>query len=215
MTIFYPYTQTKDDGQELRYSIRSMVKYFRDFDGIILVGDRPGWFKGFHLQYADIPKRKEYSVYSKLQSAYSIEQAPMLLCHDDVFALQSFGVDMPNYYRGTCNEAIGRTVERRFKDMFASCLPNWMNFEIHCPMVIDPGKIRDEDRDFLLKTTYANRLKLPGTDIADCKLKGQLVRGEIYQAIKGRPFFSTADNMNAAMLDVINELYPDKSQYEI
>jgi len=214
MTVFYPYTQTKDDGTELKYSIRSMVKYFKDFDGIILVGDRPSWFKGFHLQHSDIEKRKEYSVYRKLMSAYSIEREPMLLCHDDVFALQAFDSNLPNYYRGTCHEAITRTVERRFKDMFAACLPNWLNFEIHCPMVIDPAKIRDEDRDFLLKTTYANRLKLPGTDIADCKLRGNLVRGEIYQAIKDRPFFSTADNATRDILEVLNELYPDKSKYE-
>jgi len=215
MTVFYPYTATKDDGIELKYSIRSIVKYFKDFDGIILVGDRPTWFKGFHLQHSDIEKRKEYSVYRKLLSAYSIEQAPMLLCHDDCYALQPFGADMPNYYRGTCTEAITRTVERRFKDMFAACLPNWMNFEIHCPMVIDPSKIRDEDRDFLLKTTYANRLKLPGTDIADCKVRGWKERSEIRDEIKDRPFFSTADNVNAAMLDVLNDIYPGKSQYEI
>jgi len=214
MTIFYPYTQAKDDGLELKYSIRSMVKYFKDFDGIILVGDRPTWFKGFHLQHPDIEKRKEYSVYRKLMSAYSIEQEAMLLCHDDVFALQPFGVDMPNYYRGTCHEAISRTVERRFKDMFAACLPNWLNFEIHCPMVIDPGKIRDEDSDFLLKTTYANRLKLLGTDIADCKLRGDLNRHEINKSIEGRPFFSTHDNARGDILNALEYLYPDKSKYE-
>lgn len=192
-----------------------MVKYFKDFDGIILVGDRPTWFKGFHLQHADIEKRKEYSVYRKLMSAYSIEQEPMLLCHDDVYALQPFGADMPNYYRGTCAEAITRTVERRFKDMFAACLPNWLNFEIHCPMVIDPGKIRDEDRDFLLKTTYANRLKLPGTDIADCKIRSALSGAECECEIRNRPFFSTADNAKDGILRLLKELYPEKSKYEV
>lgn len=215
MTVFYPYSKTKDDGLELKYSIRSMVKYFKDFDGIILVGDRPSWFKGFHLQHSDIEKRKEYSVYRKLMSAYSIEQEPMLLCHDDCYALQPFGFDMPNYYRGTCAEAITRTVERRFKDMFAACLPNWLNFEIHCPMVIDPSRIANEDRDFLLKTTYANRLKLPGTDIADCKIRAHLYRNEIEREIEGRPFFSTHDNVKGDMLEIMNDLYPDKSQYEV
>ena len=192
-----------------------MVKYFKDFDGIILVGDRPTWFKGFCLECSDIPKRKEYSVFRKLLAAYQTVGEPMLLCHDDCYALQAFGADMPNYYRGTCHEAITRTVERRFKDMFAACLPNWLNFEIHCPMVIDPSKIRDEDRDFLLKTTYANRLKLPGTDIADCKLRGQLNYSEIKREIAGKPFFSTHDNMNLAMIAMMDYLYPEKSQYEI
>lgn len=216
MTVFYPYTATKDDGLELKYSIRSIVKHFKDMTGLIVVGDRPKWFKGYMIECGDIEKRKEYSVFKKLLLAkIHVLHAPVLLMHDDLFALQDFDSSLPNYYRGTCHEAIQQTKERRFKDMFAACLPNWMNFEIHAPMVIDTSKIHDEDRDFLLKTTYANRNKLPGTDIADCKLRGDLNKTEIRKAITGRPFFSTHDNMTGDILKVLKEFYPNKSNYEI
>ena len=194
-----------------------MVKYFKDMDGLILVGDRPAWFKGFHLQHSDIDKRKEYSVYKKLLTAkqYIYPETKLLLCHDDIFALQPFDSFLPNYYRGTCKEAIQWTKERRFKDMLLSCPPDWLHFEVHAPMVIDTSLIEDEDSDFLLKTTYANRNHLPGIDIADCKLRGELNTTEIRQRIKGRPFFSTQDNMEGYVLKVANQLYPEKSKFEV
>lgn len=215
MNVFYPYTQTKDNGTELKYSIRSMVKHFKGMDGLILVGDRPTWFRGYHIQCANIEKRKEYSVFRKLMLAKYFTEGPVLLCHDDVFALQDFDSSLPNYFRGTCKNALLHLVERRFKDMFSDCPPDWLNFEIHCPMVIDPFKIEDEDRDFLLKTTYANRLRLPGIDIADCKLRGDMNRKEIRKAIKDRPFFSTADNAKGDVLKCLKELYPENSKYEV
>lgn len=191
-----------------------MIAHFTDMDGLIVVGDRPTWFKGFMIECGNVPKRKEYSVLLKLKLAARLEKT-LLLCHDDLFALTDFDATLPNYYRGTCHEAIQLTKERRFKDMFAACLPNWMNFEIHCPMVIDTSRLQFEDRDFLLKTTYANRLKLPGTDIADCKLRGELNTTEIRKAIEGRPFFSTHDNATGDILRTLQELYPNKSVYEV
>ena len=216
LTVFYPYTQTKDDGLELRFSIRSMVKHFTDMKAVIVVGEKPSWYTGDHIYFPDVEKRKEYSVLRKLLLVPADMGTPLtlLFCHDDVYALKDFDSSLPNYYRGTCREGAMTTKERRFKDMFNTCPPDWLNFEIHAPMIINTELIEDEDRDFLLKTTYANRNKLPGTDIADCKIKDDLYYSEARKIIKGRPFWSTHDNAENGVLTMLKELYPLKSIYE-
>lgn len=48
-TIVYPYLQRLSQGEELKYSIRSVCKYAQfEFD-ILIVGDKPTWYTGKYL----------------------------------------------------------------------------------------------------------------------------------------------------------------------
>lgn len=210
MRIFIPYKTTPDNGLEMKYVIRSMIKHFKDMTGCFVVGDKPDWYTGPHIYYTDIPNRKEYSIYCKL----ILIKEPVLLCNDDFFALKDFRADIPNYYSGTCREKLMVVTDRVYKELYLNCLPEWLNFDIHCPMVVDPKKF-EWDIDRPLKTYYANQNRLPGVQLQDCKLRGDLNYGEVKERINDRPFFSTHDNAGkSGMLQVLNELYPIKSRYE-
>lgn len=210
MRIFIPYKTTPDDGLECKYTIRSMVKHFKDMTGCLIVGDKPSWYKGDHIYYTDIPNRKEYSIYRKL----ILIKETVLHLNDDFFALQDFGTDLPNYYSGTCRDKLMVTTDKVYKELYLNCLPEWLNFDIHVPMVIDTRRF-DWDIDRPLKTYYGNQNKLTGTRLTDCKIRGDLNYSEVKDRIEGRPFFSTHDNADkAGMLSVLYELYPLKSEYE-
>lgn len=189
-----------------------MEMYFKPLHQVILVGDKPNWFTGIHIQASDIPNRKEYSVYCKLK----LVQGIVLYSMDDVFALKPFDESLPNYYYQDCRYWAAKSKERRFKDLFGSCLPEWKSFEIHCPMIIDTRFLNWDDEDRLLKTTYANRQQLPATEQIDCKLRSDLNYGEVKDRIKDKPFWSTSDNADRPGIKrMLDKLYPNKSKFEV
>lgn len=209
MNLLIPYKHTKDDGLELKYSIRSMVKHFKDLHRVIVVGDLPSWFIGIHIQAGDIPKHRELSVLRKIKKVDGVIMYSM----DDVFALRDFSSDLPNYYDGLCGSK--NPIDRTYKEFYKDCPREWKSFEVHCPMVIDTSLLTWDD-DRLLKTWYANTNKLPGVELPDCKLKGEMSYNDIKDEIKDKPFFSTKDNIHrGGMMRVMNELYPEKSKFEI
>lgn len=208
MILLIPYRNDVNNGHELRYAIRSMVKYFTGFTGVVIIGDKPHWYKGEHIPANDKPGRKEWSIVSKVLMA-PCEQ--FLLSNDDVFALAPFGTDLPNYYSGPLTTAVvhGKYIARR--DAVRTLYPDGMFYDVHTPMVIHlpsyhyaNSKADWVSRDYLCKSVYGNYVGV-GELLADCKVRHG-------KDIPAGPFFSTNDR-TAQMID-FNKLYPDASQYE-
>lgn len=209
MRVFIPYKETKDDGLECKFTIRSMVKHFKSMTNVILIGDKPSWYKGDHHQFEDVPNRKEYSIYRKL----ILLNETVLHCNDDFYALQDFDKDLPNYYSGLCREQA--PMDKTYRDLFRNCPGEWKNFDIHCPIVLNTQGFDEWLIDRPLKTTYANFNKLLGTETIDCKIRYKPDVNEINYNIAGRMFFSSCDNAHEnGMNRVLNSLYPNKSRYE-
>lgn len=181
-----------------------------DLTEIIIVGDLPSWFNGTHIYCEDVPKRKEFSIYTKLMKVQDV----VGYGNDDMYPLKDFDSTLPNYYSGTCRQRSVIVKDKKYKDLYANCLPEWMNYDIHTPMIIDTTKfVWDIDRP--IKTYYANQNKLPGEHLIDCKISGSYTYNEIKALIKSRPFFSTKDNADKpGMAKLLQELYPNPSQYE-
>jgi len=57
-SIVYPYLHQKSQGEELKYSIRSVCKFAQfDFEPVI-IGDKPAWYSGKHIQVSAIRNRR-------------------------------------------------------------------------------------------------------------------------------------------------------------
>lgn len=213
MVIVYTYRNDGNDGFELRYSIRSMCKYFTDLTDLILVTTTPPpWYSGKYVPFFDIPDKPGESIIIKMLGA-GVED--FLWCADDHFALKTFDSNLPNYYNHHA-----RYVDSKIKKMVTNCPNDWLNYICHTPMVINRTKLQAafdwaDGREFPVKTLYANFNKLPGTRLIDCKFRGNVSYQEIKDRIANRPFFSTHENaMQPDMMRVLNELYPLPSPYE-
>lgn len=185
--------------------------------GLVLVGDKPKWFKGEHIPYRDIAGRVDYNMYAKLMQ---VKPEEVLYSQDDVFALKPFDKNIPNYYSGTCAEKALSSASGRHKTQYKNCPPGWLNFDVHCPIVIDTSKFTwsgnylHQDRP--IKTNYCNQNNLPGEPLQDLKFGNKQTYQEIKSIINEKPFFSTSPFcMNNDMIKVLNELYPEKSDYEL
>ena len=209
MIIVIPYKYERYEGEELRYTLRSYEKHFTCLDQVILVTDKaPGWYKGDQLFCQDIPGRKEYSLYNKLIQV----KGKVLYSNDDLLALKDFDESLPNYYWDTCGRYVART--RTYRELYRACLPDWKNFDVHTPMVIDT-RVFEWFIDKPIKTYYANQNQLEGTELMDLKIKGDHDYSDIKDMIHDRPFFSTKDNpLQSGLIKVLQELYPHKSRYE-
>lgn len=198
MKLLIPYRLDINNGYELRYAIRSMVKYFTPLSGVVLIGDKPNWYIGEHIPYPTEPP-KERNIYNKLMQVQGI----VLYSNDDFFSLQPFDETLPNYYKGLCSDY--KTHDKNYKDLYRACPAGWLDFDCHCPMIIDTTKFKWLSADMPIKSVYGNMNKLPGTKFVDLKIRGE------WPDLKGRDFFSTHDT---ADLSRLSELYPEPSRHE-
>src|SRR5574339_1299453 len=144
MTALIPYKHDPHNGLELRYAIRSLVKHFKPLTDITVIGDLPGWYLGKHIFHPDTPKRKEYSIYSKLMQV----QDRVLYTNDDFFALKDFDESLPNYYSGTCGSKVGAEDFNGFETI--------SNLHWLIPMCIDREMF--ENSDYSFHGTFISRL---------------------------------------------------------
>ncbi len=218
MNVVVPYQNDHRNGEELKFSIRSLVKHFRAIEEVILVGDLPTWFKGEYIPLRDIPLRREYSMYVKAMAGakqYNIDS--FLYTTDDHFITQDFDESLPNYHTGLCKSTATGHTSGRYRKLYANCVEGWLNFDCHVPIVMKPfnyGSPRLE-LDTPIKSTYANKAGVEGTPITDCKFFNGHRYEQIMNVVAKRQFFSTSPFcMNGEMMRVLNELYPDKSKFE-
>lgn len=207
MNLVIPYRNDQRGGHELRYAIRSMQKHFKNLDGVLLIGDLPGWFTGDYLPASDTP-RKEFSIVSKiLQCPYD----NFLLSSDDIFAMHDFDETLPRYYSTTLKMApvYGKYVHRRNNTM--QIYPDGLMYDCHKPMVINRdlyAKAHDipwNEREYLNKSIYGNFVG-GGVQLDDYKLRTR----EVVDTT--RPFFST--NERTAKYVRFQDMWPTPSKYE-
>ncbi len=217
MRLVIPYRLPQDGGIELRYSIRSMVKHFKPLSGVLIIGDKPEWYIGDHISYADIPGEKERSMQLKVLQA---PDTSFLYSNDDFFCNASFSYYLPQYYDTNCGDLAVRHPIDSYRKLYNNCLPVWKNFDIHVPMFMNKTVFKLSysamDAQTPIKTTYGNYLQRVDNEyLCDCKIKGEHSHEEIIYATKDRPFFSTHNNaINADMINFLESNYPDASPYE-
>lgn len=183
---------------------------------MLLIGDKPEWFTGDHIPFADIPGEKERSMQLK------VLQAPdhsFLYSNDDFFAAEDFDAGIPNYYDTDCRDLAVRHPINSYRKLYNNCFPRWLNYDIHTPIIMHSRIFKMSydkmDGQTPIKTTYANYTREYKQYLCDCKIKGEHSLQEIIYATKDRPFFSTHNNaINADMINFLESNYPDASPYE-
>lgn len=190
-----------------------MQKHFKSMTDVVLMTTTPpDWYIGKYIPFTDVPDKPATSILRKMLGA-GVED--FLWCADDHFAVRDFDIDLPNYYNKH-RHRVGVSL----RGMLSNCLPDWLNYVVHAPMIINRTKLQQAvewagDREYPIKTLYANYNKLPGVPMTDCKFRDRNSYTHIKAMIKRQPFFSTHENaILPDMFRVLNELYPLPSLYE-
>lgn len=224
--VILPYHRTLNSDESLRFALRSLDKHITGIGEVIIVGDEPEW----HYQNLTIlrcgnayndDRMRDANIYYKMKLGFEQVSDRALVMHDDNFFLMYSTVeDWPWYYSdwpvlsGGIYKEVVELTQRLFTYLAFS--------DVHCAHVITKSNFNEIGKlnwgispGYCIKTLCAPYGELKY--ITDLKLKAYHPAEEIRAMIKGRHWFSAADNaMNAGGLrSVLNELYPEKSRYEV
>lgn len=224
-------TGSRWGNNELRYSLRSIEKYLKH-KNIFLIGEKPEWAQNLtHIPAIDpYPMNKERNIFSKIMVACKDSRVTedFLFINDDHFLLQPMK-DIPYYGNGTIEQFLKRRVTtytmsayNTKKALQAKSLPT-NYFDIHAPIIYNKQKFLELQaydwnikKGYVIKSLYCNTHNIAPVPYSDCKLQIPTNEEAIKEKIKGRAFFSIGDGaINTNLRNVMEELYPEKSSYEL
>lgn len=193
MRVVIPYKREKN--KDLFYAVKSIEKNYLPLQEIIIVGDDPPFpFHGQVIHCHD-GYDKESNIFKKLKRV----PGEVLFTNDDIFFMQPVS-DIPNYYRGYCKD---RTRDAPYyKRMYSKCPPDWLDFDVHCPMVINTD-VFEWLGGMPMKSQYGNT----HTDITKAVLVADFKVKTIEEIDRSRPFLSISNNLGKYIEPMLRDMF--------
>lgn len=216
---------------ELRFSIRSAVKFF-NFNKIFIVGELPKWLTGVvHVPVPDNNKNKLLNARDKYLASTNIKELSdnFILMNDDFFFLKQTD-EIPNYTRGKMSDQILQHQTMAgyyFKSLcdtknrlIGMGVDEPIDFEVHAPIIFNKEKLKTviamvgTEKPYLLRSCYGNLINLEPTEVLDYKA-GNVVNF-LAQLKRDENFLSIADGLivDDDFRNWIIGKYPKPTKYE-
>lgn len=165
-------------GEELKYSIRSLCQYLQfDFE-VVIVGDKPSWYNGKHLQTDKVrgmTGAKALDIANKLQLICSTENdfisEDFIYIYDDIYCLRDCTFEEVNkiialgWADKNSRMKDGSTIYKRIFEETVRIieLKEFWVYETHLPRVLNKKKLKTlirayelQKRLLLFSTLYFN-----------------------------------------------------------
>jgi hypothetical protein len=223
MTVVYTLgTGSVWENNELRYSIRSFVKYTA-VDRIIIVGSCPPWLINAEVIPLGDGPRKQLNIHLKTLAACDFCDE-FIQAADDHFILAPTDFST-YYYNGKLSDK--RNLTEKYQvvvDNTAAALHSGALFyNLHIPMKFGSAKYKAvmpgydwKNKDYLIKSLYFNNVAGMHVQHSDDVKVSHFMRREVidkFTADKG--FLSVGDGgLSVDMKRFLAERFPDKSIYE-
>lgn len=212
-------------NNELRYSLRSIEKHLTNYRDIWIVGDLPDFIQGVnHIPAKDFQPTPGDNIRQKLLKACRNTDISdtFLFFNDDHYLLSDFdAVEFPDFYCSTIREALrnramdsyGVRMQNTLKLLDSHSLPV-KYFDVHYPMLFNKklfietcGTLEPKKDWYILKSLYANTLKIEGKEVRDCKSKDAPLEKALC--------FSTLPRIVEGTQLWFEKKFPNKSRFEI
>lgn len=220
-------TRSTQKNQELRYSLRSIEQHLTGVGNVFIIGECPEWLQNIiHIPFTEDPRNRyrDRNIMLKMSEACKDSRVSddFLMVHDDHFLLAYYEAGAFPYYR--CGDLVPNGGQYGYtKENTIHLLGRISNYDCHCPIVFNKELFKavalvdwSKWYGYCLKTLYCGINNIQGEFIEDIKIRYPHTKDEIKEQIAGRKWFSIGDRcfQPGGMLDVLNELYPNKSRYE-
>ena len=218
------------ENEELRYSIRSVVKNTNN-PKIWVVGGKPDWYIGNHISVLQ-NQHKYQNALNNLKAACASEEIPedFILMNDDFYITNKIN-EVKIYNNGLLEDQINQyhnlglrsTYLHRLGKTYAYLqkrnMPNPISYEIHVPMPMEKSKlitILEENYSTLWRSKYGNTFNIGGETVKDVKVHrgGALIALSYNQDNEQIPYLSSADSSFMFLLDYLTTNFSEKSIYE-
>ena len=224
-------------NNELKYCLRAVEKHLKNYGEIFIIGELPPWLTNvYHINAKDGDDVifKERNIYNKINVAIGCHMVTdnFLFMNDDHILLSDFDAPMfPTYIKEDLMTYVDRNRENH---EYRTTLVNTItflrpqgyaedNYDTHCPIIYNKEKFKklskvnwDAHFGYGIKSLYGNINNIPSVFHHDikCGSIGQ-EKDWLQKRIKGALFMSLTHFVNADMRQILEEMLPDKSKYEL
>src|SRR6188768_41768 len=214
MVIVYP-LKSQSDYSELKYSLRSIERFYRGNEVVIIGSKLPDWIDNVTwIMVEDIPNRKQLTIKYKILAALEYTDE-IYFMNDDVYLLEP--PTFKYYYHGDL-ASVGESGARPLLKQLQSFGKPTKNFDGHHSLVYKRGMFKKAldsfAHDVIVKSAYCNYWDIEGELVPDNKLLRQKTEQEIITFIEGKESFSTGVNSIKLALPFLQRFFPQKSKYE-
>jgi hypothetical protein len=219
------------ENEELRYSIRSVVKHFPDAK-IWVVGEPPRWYDGDYIRVKQL-KSKYENAYKNLMVVCSSPAIPdsFILMNDDFYIVRPVK-EISYFHEGNLEDKFNEYYDaypnsgytRKLGDTFRKLSKKTpgqapLSYELHVPFPVEKWKlIRSiKSENFLWRSVYGNTYEVGGEEMSDVKVYSTVkmsFKTCNYKKSKS-PFLSSDDtSFHLLKKDVLDKKFPNPSKYE-
>lgn len=226
----YVYICRAGKNEELRYSIRSLVKNLPDVN-VWVIGYKPDWYSGNFMSVPDIGNKFD-NIYNALISMSRNDDISndFVLMNDDFFVtdkMDSISVmhggslrDKIDAYNDIVRNSLYVRILRSTLDhLVAVGVSDPIDYDIHVPMPMNREQISKlTKRKLFPRSIYGNLANIGGQQITDVKTytPGSVmsVRSNDF-TVSDRPFISTEDkSFKIVYEELLKDMFTEPSEYE-
>lgn len=231
-----------NDDIELKYSLRSVEQYAKDYSKIVIVGRLPEWInpeKVLHIPARD-SSYKSANIKNKLLAAATHKQVSDNFIHmnDDYFLTQEWNFSQIEYFHS----------QQSFHDFIYNSDKRWnfytliveqtwkllkkLNlserfYDLHIPFKFNKDKFitamecvdwTDKQagvKGYIIRSLYGNFHNLESGPRQDTKMYKFVNLDASIKLVKSMDMFSTSDNLGQHTHNILESLYPKKSEFEL
>jgi hypothetical protein len=219
------------NNEELRYSIRSVVKSFPD-SKIWVVGGKPNWYTGNYIEVTQNLSKYRNAI-ENLKALCNSEDISntFVLMNDDFYIVKNID-SIKDYHGGPLLEKINlyqklnsnsnytRKLAATYKKIKSLGIENPLDYELHVPMVMEKEKLKQtlqNNYQFLWRSIYGNVFNVGGEQMEDVKVyvKGPLVLKSYNIKKDDHIYLSSADtSFDILFNNILKKQFTQKTKYE-
>lgn len=211
---------------ELRMSLRSIEKNLSGIDQVYIIGECPEWANVNHIYYPDkLGVPSDYNIMKKVTRACEEPGISdnFLFINDDHYIMSPFeAAEFPYFYE----DSLEKYLARRAHDTYATRAKNTCkylqsknlttkHFDIHYPIIYNKSLFLEhvtnavdwERKCYVIKSMYANTLKIEGVEAIDHKIGRSLPP-------KDAKVFSTTPRFRYNVQRYLLEKFKNQSRFE-
>lgn len=214
------------DNEELRYSIRSVVKNL-PYDRLWLAGYKPSWYVGDFLEVNNTTTKFE-NIRLTLKSVAENNNISdnFILMNDDFFILKPVQsveilhggllIDKINRYKKLVgNNRYVSILDKTYKFLINEGIENPLDYDIHTPIPMNKSNLlKVINRKHFPRSLYGNVFNIGGKYMEDVKLypDGSKLKNNINN---DTTYISTQDNsFDSLCNDLLYNLFDQPTKYE-
>ncbi len=217
MTVAIP-LRHQLDYTELKYCLRSVDKYLPPVEVVLIGNSIPWWITGVtQIVLPDSNRSRNASVRRKILAVMEYVKDDIFYMNDDFYLLRPADPAKFPYYTSGVIDHLGESGALQLAKELSE-LGKPTRYFGHYPCIIKTDfryLMENIHMDSINKSGYCNCIEPPTVEVSDCKINVQMRPAEVRAFIQNRSSFSTGERSLKSCLPILEELFPEKSRFEV